>query len=75
MARITDAEGRPIPCKVILDVAEGATPLDFGPEGAVTGVKNLRYTPNGQFPATTGSRQIQSEPSATVLNTMPRLSI
>lgn len=49
MARITDAEGRPIPCKVILDVAEGATPLDFGPEGAVTGVKNLRYTPNGQF--------------------------
>lgn len=49
VAKITDAEGRPIPCKVILDVAEGATPLDFGPEGAVTGVKNLRYTPNGQF--------------------------
>lgn len=49
VAKITDAEGRPIPCKVILDVAGGVTPLDFGPEGAETGVKNLRYTPNGEF--------------------------
>lgn len=49
VAKITDADGRPIPCKVILNVAEGATPLNFGPEGAVTGVKNLRYTPNGEF--------------------------
>lgn len=49
VAKITDAQGRPIPCKIILDTAEGATPLNFGPESAEFGVKNLRYTPNGEF--------------------------
>lgn len=49
VAKITDADGQPIPCKVMLDVAEGAKPLDFGPEGAETGVKNLRYTASGEF--------------------------
>ena len=49
VAKITDAAGQPIPCKVMLDVAEGAALLNFGPEGAETGVKNLRYTANGEF--------------------------
>ena len=49
IARITDAEGRPIPCKVAFHVPEGNLTPSFGPETAVTGVKNLRYTPNGQF--------------------------
>ncbi len=49
IAKITDWEGRPIPCKVAFDVTEGSLTPSFGPETAVTGVKNLRYTPSGQF--------------------------
>ena len=49
IAKITDAEGRPIPCKVAFDVPPGSLTPSFGPESAVTGVKNLRYTPNGEF--------------------------
>lgn len=49
IAKITDAEGRPLPCKIMLDATEGVPPLNFGPEGAETGVKNLRYTSSGEF--------------------------
>ncbi len=49
IAQITDGEGRPIPCKVAFDVTDGSLTPSFGPETAVTGVKNLRYTPSGQF--------------------------
>ncbi len=46
---VTDGEGREIPCKVqIAGVGDTPTP-NFGPDTAVFGVRNLRYTPNGQF--------------------------
>ena len=49
IAKITDAEGRPIPCKVAFDVPAGRITPNFGPESAEFGVKNLRYTPHGEF--------------------------
>lgn len=49
IARITDGEGQPIPCKVSFDVPEGVTAPHFGPDTAEFGVRNLRYTPNGEF--------------------------
>ena len=48
VARITDEVGRPIPCKVDFSPREGPPP-SFGPDTAEFGVKNLRYTPDGQF--------------------------
>lgn len=48
-ARITDADGEPIPCKLEF-VGKGQTPTpDFGPETAEFAVKNLRYAPLGKF--------------------------
>ncbi len=49
IAQITDAAGRPIPCKVAFNAAESRLTPSFGPETAVTGVKNLRYSPHGEF--------------------------
>ena len=49
IAKITDAAGRPIPCKVAFDVPAGHGTPNFGPVSAEYGVKNLRYTPNGEF--------------------------
>ncbi|MDA0834717.1 MAG: CehA/McbA family metallohydrolase [Planctomycetota bacterium] len=47
--RITDADGKPIPCKVEF-VPMGETPLpDFGPESAEFSLKNLVYAPLGSF--------------------------
>lgn len=48
-ASITAEDGSPIPCKVELQPHEGTPKPDFGPETAEFGVKNLIYTPNGQF--------------------------
>ena len=49
VARITDSEGRGIPCKVEL-TPQGETPLpNFGPETAEFAVRNLRYAPHGRF--------------------------
>jgi hypothetical protein len=49
VARITDGDGRPMPCKVSFDVPEGMTAPHFGPDTAEFGVRNLRYTPSGEF--------------------------
>jgi hypothetical protein len=49
VARITDAEGEPIPCKVAFTARGDAPQPHFGPETAEFGVKNLRYAPLGQF--------------------------
>lgn len=48
VARITDADGGKIPCKVEF-VGDGVPNPDFGPETAEFAVKNLRYTPDGTF--------------------------
>jgi hypothetical protein len=48
-ARITDAAGGEIPCKVEFIAQEGAPQPNFGPETAEFGVKNLRYAPLGKF--------------------------
>lgn len=48
-AAITDAAGRPIPCKVAFRPQADGVKLDFGPETAEFAVRNLRYTPNGKF--------------------------
>lgn len=48
VARITDGQGNPIPCKVQFVGLEGTPTPDFGPDSAVT-VKNLKYSHNGRF--------------------------
>ncbi|QDU39468.1 hypothetical protein Mal4_38130 [Maioricimonas rarisocia] len=48
-AKITDEQGRPIPCKVEFIPAEGTPRPDFGPETAEHAVRNLRYAPQGTF--------------------------
>lgn len=48
-AAITDEHGHPIPCKVEFKPRSDNVKLDFGPETAEFAVRNLRYTPNGQF--------------------------
>jgi hypothetical protein len=48
-AAVTDADGRPIPCKVEFRPRDPGLAVDFGPESAEFAVKNLRYTPNGKF--------------------------
>lgn len=51
VADIKDAQGGTIACKVQFR-GKGATPdPNFGPDSAIYGVRNLRYTPNGQFRA------------------------
>ncbi len=49
VAKITDKDGQPIPCKVEFQAQEGTRQPDFGPATAEFGVKNLRYAPLGTF--------------------------
>ena len=42
-ARITDAQGAPLPCKVEIQATGGKPQPDFGPETGDFGVRNLRY--------------------------------
>lgn len=49
IARITDKDGQPIPCKVEFKAQAGTPQPDFGPATAAFGVKNLRYAPLGTF--------------------------
>jgi hypothetical protein len=48
-ATITDDRGGPIPCKVEFVGRDGTPDPNFGPDSAVTGVRNLVYTPDGTF--------------------------
>jgi hypothetical protein len=48
IARITDEQGVPLPCKVSFTTTGDAPQPDFGPESAEFGVKNLRYAPLGE---------------------------
>ena len=52
VARITDADGQPIPCKVEFQSQAGQSQPDFGPVTAAFGVRNLRYAPLGSFEQT-----------------------
>jgi hypothetical protein len=49
VARITDEQGKPNPCKVQFAGREGTANPDFGPDSGEFAVKNLYYSPNGQF--------------------------
>lgn len=49
VAKITDKNGQPIPCKVEFKAQEETPQPDFGPATAEWGVKNLRYAPLGTF--------------------------
>lgn len=44
---VQDSAGKPLPCKVQLNYRDGM-PVDFGPESAVFGVRNVRYLANGR---------------------------
>jgi hypothetical protein len=46
---ITDDQGNPIPCKVEFRGRGGTPDPFFGPDTMIFGVRNLQYTPNGQF--------------------------
>ncbi len=48
-ARIRDAEGAPIPCKVSFQGREGTADPDFGPDSGSFAVGNLRYAARGMF--------------------------
>lgn len=48
-ARITDVDGRGLPCKVELTSRGEAPTPDFGPETGEFAVKNLHYAPQGEF--------------------------
>ena len=48
-AAITDANGKPIPCKVEFTSLDDQAKLNFGPETAEFGVGNLAYSANGKF--------------------------
>jgi hypothetical protein len=48
-AKIVDDAGRPLACKVSFAAQDQGTDPNFGPDSAVRGVRNLRYTPNGRF--------------------------
>lgn len=48
-AAITDAEGRPIPCKVEFKPNDAGAKLDFGPETGEFAIRNLVYSANGKF--------------------------
>lgn len=49
VARITDVDGKPIPCKVEFIGQPGIPRPDFGPESAAYAVGNLRYAALGEF--------------------------
>ncbi len=48
-AKITDINGGPIPCKVEFIPQSPDVKLDFGPETAEFAVRNVYYSPNGDF--------------------------
>lgn len=48
-AKITDANGRPIPCKVAFHGKSPTASPDFGPDSLAVAVQNLRYSHNGEF--------------------------
>ena len=49
MAQITDAKGRPIPCKVQFRGKDGTGDPFFGPDSGEHGIHNLYYSQNGRF--------------------------
>ncbi|WP_203328883.1 CehA/McbA family metallohydrolase [Candidatus Laterigemmans baculatus] len=49
VANLRDGEGEAIACKVEFVGLSGTESPDFGPDTGIYGVKNLRYTPNGEF--------------------------
>lgn len=51
VGNVTDADGKPIPCKVALysKNKDQVPDPDFGPDSAAGSVKNLIYTANGTF--------------------------
>jgi hypothetical protein len=48
-ATITDGDGKPVACKVEFNPQSDTPKPNFGPETAETGVRNLRYAPDGTF--------------------------
>ena len=48
-ARITDAEGHPIPCKVEFQPGSGTPEIDFGPQSADFATGNVCYVPQGEL--------------------------
>lgn len=48
-AKITDADGNPIACKVEFIGRDGTESPNFGHDSEVYAVRNLRYTPDGTF--------------------------
>lgn len=49
--KFTDEAGEPLPCKVAFHGRDGTPDPNFGPESAIYGIKNLQYTPTGEFRA------------------------
>jgi hypothetical protein len=49
VARITDEEGRTIPCKVQFIGRDGTTSPDFGPDTGEHAIKNVYYSHDGRF--------------------------
>lgn len=49
VARITDAEGKPTPCKVQFIGRDGTGTPDFGPDSGEHAVKNVYYSHDGRF--------------------------
>ena len=48
-ARITDGDGKPLPCKIEFLAKAGTPQPDFGPETADFAVKSLCYSPDGKL--------------------------
>ncbi len=48
-AKIVDADGKPIPCKVAFHAKAGTPKPYFGPKSTAFGVVDIYYTPNGEF--------------------------
>ena len=49
VAKIVDEQGGPIPCKVEFRGRGETEDPNFGPDSAVHGVRNLYYSPSGEF--------------------------
>ena len=49
IAKITDEDGQPIPCKIEVTPRGDVPKPDWGPETAEFAVRNLRYAPQGEF--------------------------
>lgn len=48
-AQVDDGDGRPLACRVVFRGVNGTETPNFGPKSAISGVRNLQYTPNGRF--------------------------